>query len=165
MRKSLCVPKNYSLDSLPRLPIVAQFPDVKNMIPSVKSLGTGGEGNIFMWRGNYGAYRVLLRGALFLIREDQVHAFREHWFLTQEDSSPHVTACISGKVLESQGQRLLQAYLNIRYVSQRGNGMEKSNSALFSCLSTKQSKQMSLDKWKSIRLKRPLSFNWFKLSG
>lgn len=90
---------------------------------------------------------------------------QEALFLTREDSSPHVTTCISGKVLESLCQRSLQAYLNIRYVSQRGNGMEKSSSALFSCLSTKQSKQMSLDKWKSIRLKRPLSFNWFKLSG
>lgn len=80
MRKSLCIPKNYSLDSLPRLPILAQFPDVKNMIPSVKSLGTGGEGNIFMWGGNYGAYSVLLRGALFLIREDQAHAFRKLCF-------------------------------------------------------------------------------------
>lgn len=29
---------------LPRLPILAQFPDVKNLIPAVKSLGTGGEG-------------------------------------------------------------------------------------------------------------------------
>lgn len=146
MRKSLCIPKNYSLDSLPRLPIVAQFPDVKNMIPSVKSLGTGGEGgHLHVERKLWCLPCTALGNTVFDQRRSSPR-LQGALILTREDSSPHVTACISGKVLESLCQRLLQAYLNIRYVSQRGNAMEKFNSALFSCLSTKQSKQMSLDK-------------------